>query len=225
MMDDALRKRLAALRATAFGRGTTEAEAMAAAARMAQIMREYDLSDDDIEFEEAEAPLKTKRPTNRTALIGVIAVCTNCAATLRSDWSPCVIYLGKTPGPEIATYLTVVCDRAIDRAVAEFKATPEYKRRRTVSTRRQAVQDFTVGIVARLNKRLGEMFGASIDDDARAEAVRVRDQRMPGTGKVSLPERKVRFGDAADAGLAAGRNVQLAQGVNGGRAIGLIGRQ
>ena len=72
-MNDALRKKLAALRATAQGRGTTEAEAMAAAEMMARIMREHGLSDDDVEYDEVEAPLKTRRPTARTGLLGVIA--------------------------------------------------------------------------------------------------------------------------------------------------------
>lgn len=223
-MNEELKKRLAALRALASARGATEAEAMAAAAKMAQIMAEHGLDDDDVEFDEAEAPLKTKRPTSRTVLIGTIATCTNCAATLKSDWLPCVIFLGKAPGPEIATYLMEVCDRAIDRAVDDFKTSPEYKRRRTVATRRQAVQDFTLGMVARLRQRLLEMFLPTVDDHVRADAVRVRDTRMPGTQKVRLPERKARFGNAVASGNAAGRDVQLAHGLNGGRSVQQIGR-
>ncbi len=222
-MNDALRKKLAALRATAQGRGTTEAEAMAAAEMMARIMREHGLSDDDVEYDEVEAPLKTRRPTARTGLLGVIAICTNCAATLKSDWTPCAIFLGKAPGPEIAAYLTAICDRAVDRAVGEFQRSAEYKRRRTLSTRRKATEDFTVGMIDRLASRLFEMFGASIDAEARSMAADVRDRRMPSTTAAKLPAPKVRFGDAAQAGSAAGRDVQLAHGVNGGRPVSQIG--
>ncbi|MDQ7775183.1 MAG: hypothetical protein Q4615_04335 [Paracoccus aminovorans] len=223
-MDETLRKKLAALRATASGRGTTEAEAMAAAQKMADLMREHRLTADDVEFEEAEAPLKTRRATARSSILAVIAHCLNCSATVRDSWQPCVIFLGKAPGPEIATYLFAICDRAIDRAIADFKKTPEYRRRRTLATRRAAVADFTVGMVERLCVRVFEMFRDSIDEEAYAEAKRVRDCRMPGTVPHRTPERKVRFGNAAAAGYAAGRDVQLAHGVNGGRPVGQIGR-
>lgn len=223
-MDEALRKRLAALRAVASGRGATEAEAMAAAQKMADLMREHRLTADDVEYEEDEAPLKTKRSTLRTGLLGTIAVCTNSVATLHSGWQPCVIFLGKAPGPQIATYLHAICDRAIDRAIADFKQTPEYRRRRTLATRRAAVADFTAGMVERLSGRLYMMFRDGVDADARAAAARVRDIRMPETTPTSIPERKVRFGNAAAAGYAAGHSVQLAHGVNGGKAVQQIGR-
>mgnify|MGYP002737842300 CR=1 FL=1 len=223
-MDDNLRKRLAALRATAEGRGTTEAEAMAAAEKMAQIMREHGLTDYDVEFDEAQAPLKTRRPTARTGLLSVIAICTNCVGTLQSDWTPCVIYTGRTPGPELAVYLTAVCERAIDRAVAEFQKSAEYKRRRTLSTRRKATEDFTIGMVNRLGGRLLDMFNDSRDEAGRSQAELVRDTRMPTTSPAKLRDQKVRFGDAAWAGQSAGQRVQLAPGVNGGKPVRQIGK-
>ena len=39
--------------------------------RVARIMREHGLSDDDVEYDEVEAPLKTRRPTARTGLLGL----------------------------------------------------------------------------------------------------------------------------------------------------------
>lgn len=223
-MNETLKKKLAALRTLASGRGATEAEAMAAAQKMADLMQEHRLTADDIEFEEAEAPLKTRRATSRSSILATIAYCLNCTATIREDWQPCVIFLGKAPGPEIATYLFSICDRAIDRAIADFKKTPEYRRCRTLVTRRAAVADFTVGMVERLSGRLFAMFQDSIDEEASAEARRVRDCRMPGAVSRRLPDRKVRFGNAAAAGYAAGRDVQLAHGVNGGRPVSQIGR-
>ena len=223
-MNDALRKRLAALRATAQGRGATEAEAMAAAEKMAQIMREYGLTDDDVEYGEAEVPLHARRVTPRTKMLGVIAVCTNCAVTIKSDWTPCAIFIGRAPAPEIATYLTAVCDRAINRAIADFKTTTEYRKRRTLTTRRKAVEDFTHGMVDRLSVRLWQMFEDSRDDAARARANQVRDARMPDTTPTRLRKPKVRFGGAAHAGHGAAGRVQLAAGVNAGRAVQQIGR-
>lgn len=222
-MDEALRKKLAALRATAEGRGTTEAEAMAAAAKMAEIMREHGLGADDVEFEEADAPVKGKRPGLRTQLIGTIAICTNCAATSHFGDYPAVTFLGRAPGPEIAVYMVAVCDRAIDTAVAAFKTTPEYQRRRSIATRRAAVQDFTAGMITRLQHRIFTMFAASMDRDAFDRAVKVRDARLPITSTVKIPRRKVRFDSAAQAGQDAGRKVQLTHGVNAGRPVHQIG--
>lgn len=223
-MDDTLRKRLAALRATANDRGATEAEAMAAAEKLAQIMRDHGLSDHDVEYEEVSVGLKTKRPTVRTGLLGVIAICTNSAATTKLHWGePQVVFLGKAPGPQIAEYLHTICDRAIDRAVAEFKQSPEYTRRRTPVTRRAAIQDFTIGMVERLSHRLFLMFEGSINLDEMAKANQIRDARMPLTSTVKVPVKKVRFGSAAASGHSAGRNVQLAAAVNGGRPVRQIG--
>lgn len=212
-MDDNLRRKLAALKDMANGKGTTEEEAMAAAAKMAAIMRDHGLTDDDLEFDEAEAPMRRKRPGPRTALIGTIAVATNCAGTIMSDATPCVVFLGNAPGPQIAAYLHVVCDRAIDTAVAAFKNTPEYARRRTLTTKRAAVQDFTTGMVARLCRRIFELFETTMDDARRKDAARARDLRLPGSRQVSLPSRKVRFSSAASEGYAAGQRVQLSHGM------------
>lgn len=52
---------------------------------MADLMREHRLTADDVEFEEAEASLRIKRAAQRTAVLGTIAICTNCTATIRSD--------------------------------------------------------------------------------------------------------------------------------------------
>lgn len=222
-MNDTLRKKIASLLAKARDHGASEAEAMAAAARAAELMREHGLSDDDVEFEEAEAPLKFKTDHPRAVLLGAIARCTNCAAMLHSDWTPAVTFFGRAPGPEVAAYLTVVCNRAIDREITAFKKSSEYRRRRTLSTRRQAVSDFTIGMVARLSNRLRDMFAASIDDDAYDQAKAVRDGRHPSLGSVGHGGRKVRFGSAAAAGYSAARDVQLAHGVNGGRPVQQLG--
>lgn len=217
-MDDNLRRKLAALKAMAMGKGTTEGEALAAAAKMAEIMREHELTDDDLEFDEADAPMRRKRPGPRTGLIGTISVATNCAGTIISEQTPCVVFLGNAPGPQIAAYLHVVCDRAINTAVASFKKTPEYTRRRTITTRRASVHDFTAGMVARLSLRIMELFADTMDDAKRREAVRVRDFRLPAARQISSPARKVRFQSAALDGYVAGRQVQLTHGMEGASA-------
>ncbi|WP_333815652.1 DUF7168 domain-containing protein [Tabrizicola sp.] len=215
-MDDALRKRIAALHALGTGRGATEAEAEAALAKAADLMRDHGLTAEDIEFEEQQAALKTRGNAPRDQIWGAVGRCTNCATVILNDWSPAIMFLGRAPGPEIATYLVAVLNRAMDREIEAFKATAEYRRRRTVATKRQAVADFTAGLVARLRVRLFDLFHLSMDDHALAKARAVLKQRIPETTAMKTSARSVRFGNAASAGFRAGDRVNLAHGVNGG---------
>lgn len=215
-MDEALRKRIAALRALGTGRGATEAEAEAALAKAADLMRDHGVTAEDIEFEEQQAPLKTRGNAPRDQIWGAVGRCTNCAAIISSGWSPAIMFIGRAPGPEVATYLVAVLNRAIDREIEEFKASAEYRRRRTLATKRQAVADFTLGLVVRLRSRLFDLFHQSMDDDAYAKARTVQKQRIPDTVSVKSRQHSVRFGNAASSGFRAADRVNLAHGVNGG---------
>lgn len=222
---DAIRKKIAALRAKARGRGATEAEAMAAAEMAAALMREAGLSDDDIEFDERRAPMKTRGGGARDALWGTVATCTNTSPMIMSYWDETeIIYVGCAPGPEIAIYLVAVLNRAVDREVAAFKESATYRRRRKVASRRQAVQDFTQGLVARLRQRLRELFAETTSDTAAAEARRVRDQRYPDSRPVAASYKPPKFASAVNAGFTAGDRVQLAHGVAGTGAPRQIGK-
>ncbi len=147
----------------------------------------------------------------------MIGLCTNSAPIITTNWTPAVTFLGHAPGPEIAVYLVEVCYRAIDREIERFKQTSEYKRRRTLRTKRQAVHDFTVGMASRLNARLKEMFAESVSVEAFEKSRSVLRTRFSDTYSVSLSNRQVRFGGAAGQGFAVGGRVQLAQGVNCGK--------
>lgn len=223
-MDEDLKNRIAALLRKARSDGSSEAEAIAAAERAARLMAEAGVSDTDVEFDEEQAELKTRTPTIRDTLWVTVGMCTNCAVAAKRDWTPVVIFIGREPGPQIAAYLVDVLNRAIDRAVAKFKATPEYKRRRTIGTRRAAVQDFVNGMVTRLRNRLREIFANSSDERAIKDAWNVLDQRFPGCVAAKLKARSIRFGSAASAGFAAGGHVQIAAGVSSRKAPAQIGR-
>ena len=222
-MSDELRRKVASLLRMAQNEKASEAEAMAAAERAAKLMAEAGLSATDIEFDEEQATLRTRRASIRDTLWGVIAHCTNCGAITRRDWTPVVIFIGRAPGPQIAVYLVDVLNRAIDREIELFKLTPEYRRRRTLATRRAAVQDFVNGLVGRLRLRIMGLFQASIDLDAAEEAQAVRDQRFPSSAPHRVKAHSVRFGGAAAAGYSAGGRVQIAHGVTGGHAPRQIG--
>ncbi|MBB4954376.1 hypothetical protein H4S14_004141 [Agrobacterium vitis] len=224
MNRDALKKRIAALRDKTTARGCTEAEALAAAEKAAALMQEYGLTDGDIVMDEQSVRSKTKGYSPRELLWNILGICTNTAIMLMTGVDTRRIFIGLEPGPSVAAYLYVVLDRAIDREIATFKAGPFYRRRRNISTRRQAVSDFTAGLVDRLAQRIFEMFSPTRSSEAWQNALKARDQRYPDAETINARARKdIRFDTANASGRLAGDNVSLAHGVNGGSEIKLIG--
>jgi hypothetical protein len=214
-----IKERIRALRAKTTARGCTEAEALAAAELAAKLMRQYGLGAADIEMSRSSARQKTRRPTERSRLYNMIAVCTNTAVVASDEEGELVlVFIGREPWPDIAAYLKVVCDRAIDRAVAEFKRNPFYRRRRSVSTRRAAVELFTRAMVGRLCVRLGELFAGLYSKDQRAAAERHLAVLYPNAVARPVPRRNLddRLSEAAEHGWRAGSQVGLHHGVRTG---------
>lgn len=222
-MNDELRSKIAALLRKARDHGASEAEALAAAERAARLMAEAGVSEVDVEFEEEQAALRTRTTNVRDRLWGVVAVGTNCAAIACRDGLPVILFIGRAPGPQIAAYLVEVLNRAIDREIEGFKGTADYKRRRTLSTKRAACQDFLNGMVQRLVQRLRDIFQPCADEAALEIARSVRDRRFPNSVSQPIKPHVTRFGSAASAGYAAGGRVKISQGVNGVAQMAQIG--
>ncbi len=224
MNRETIRKRINALKERTTARGCTEAEAMEAAAKVAELMREHGLSNDELEMTEEAAGVKTSTRSARALLWPTIANCTNSAAIIHSAGKDHkVIFVGCEPWPEIAVYLMDVCNNAIDHEISKFKKDDFYKRRRSVATRRQAVADFTSGLVRRLRVRLQQLFTETMSDDAALKSQNERKRRFPDTSSITLKSHKTRYDDAAGAGWRAGANVKLSQGVNGSQPTKMIG--
>ncbi|NEX47623.1 DUF7168 domain-containing protein [Pseudotabrizicola algicola] len=217
MTSDNIKQKIAALLKMTTAAGCTEAEALAAAQKAAALMRDYGLSEAEVTIGQASVSASTKGRSARDALWKVVAYCTNTAPTFLHEKGmrgADLVFVGREPGPEIAAYLVAVLNRAVDTSIAEFKAGGVYRRRRTDATRRVAVRDFTMGMVARLSNRLIEIFGPSIDKQANAVATSARDERFSGAKPVCAPAvGKARFDDAVWSGWTAGSKVNLASGV------------
>lgn len=215
MTSDAIKRRIKALRALTTEKGCTEAEALAAAAKAAALMRDYGVSETDLIMDQRSVRRKSEGHSVRDDLWRRIADFTNCACILNFDGDkPVRTYVGQTPGPEVATYLYVVLDRAIDRAVAEFKAGVYYRRRRSTKTKRAAVHEFTYAMVLRLCVRLRELFAASISADAWNAASAALAERFPNSvAVVKRAHPKTGSTDAFYSGFAAGGGVALSHGV------------
>ncbi|KEY05824.1 DUF7168 domain-containing protein [Brucella inopinata] len=224
MISESIRRRINALRERTTARGFTEAEAMEAAAKVAELMREHGLHDSDLAMTQEAAALNGAVRSARASLWPVIARCTNTAALISSSLDGRVmIYVGKEPGPEIAAYLHDVCDTAINNEVKRFKKGDFYRRRRSTATRKQAVVDFTTGLVASLSGQLFQMFKPSISAIECRKAQEERNRRYPDSRSVKTTSHKTRFDHARYAGVAAGENVNISHGVRGREPQRLIG--
>lgn len=209
-----VRERIRRLRELTAARGCTEAEALAAAEKAAQLMRDHGLVDEDIVMDEQRSRSKRGGQSMRAHFWPVIATCTNTAVIIVDTADGfAVSFLGREPGPAIAVYLRDVSERALDRAIADFKAGQVYRRFRKLSSKRAAVADFSNVFVARMNRRLRETFAKSIDDGAKALSDAELTRRYPDTVESEAPARPYFHFGARSAGLRAAEAVTLAHGV------------
>lgn len=220
---ESLRRRIAALLAKTVERGCTEEEAIAAASVAARLMRDHGISEAELQMDQQSARARSRGNSSRDPLWRIIAYCTNTAPLVDATSGLRRVFIGIEPGPSIAVYLYVVCDRAIDRALREFKESSIYRRRRSLEGRRRAARDFTIGMVGRLALRLTTLFADTVSDDARKRALAARDEMFPDMRPVKCRTVSARSSAAASAGYAAGQNVNLSHGVGGSDAPLVIG--
>lgn len=216
MSRDNLLKRINALRQRTTAAGCTEAEALAAASKAAELMREYDLGVDQLGMSEEWVGTKISPQASAAGIWGSIGHCTNTHPLFsRHQTERRVIYVGLEPGPVIACYLSEVCENALKTELAKFRKGDFYRKRRSEKTRRAASNDFVLGLVGRLRQRLRQLFEDRIDNVKSAAASVELAARYPDTGTVRRRKTKVRYDAAVDEGWRAGGNVNLAHGVNG----------
>ncbi|WP_275789725.1 DUF7168 domain-containing protein [Pararhizobium gei] len=217
MNRETLKKRIAALRSKTTARGCSEAEALAAAEKAAALMAEYKISDIDLEICDVSVASKTAGHSVRDKLWNVLTRCTNTVAMVMPDgnrWQR--EFIGCAPGPDVAGYLYVVLDRAIDREIQSFKEGAFYRQRRNRKTRTAAVRDFTVGLVARLSIRLHLLFASEISAPSQELAIAAREERYPTSVAVKNRPHDIRFSQAAISGSIAGDGIPLSHGMRDG---------
>lgn len=223
MKKEAMKRRIAALMNKTTARGCTEEEAIAAAEKAAALMREYGISATELEFDRKDIKTKTAGLALRDALWNMIAHCTNTATVVSSGHENIRTFIGYAPGPEIATYLYTVCNRAIDREIANFKKGSFYRNRKKLTTRRQAVHDFTTGMVGRLCRSIHALFEQTISETAMQKARDVMKSEFPNTVRVTAKGKPPRYGEAYFMGRNAGDNIKISRGVDGATAPLKIG--
>ncbi|MBO9543559.1 DUF2786 domain-containing protein [Caulobacter sp.] len=173
---DRLKARIQGLRAKTTDNGCTEAEALSAAAKVAELLDRYDLSLTDVEIRQAlceqrvyETRLNKKIPLGDC--IGAIAAFCDCRVwrekTPAGDAR--YVFFGLRADIEAAHYLCELVDGAVRFELGRYKTTAEYQRFRH-DERHMANASFMLGMVASIADKLTAMKAGR--DQANSDAGR-----------------------------------------------------
>ena len=185
-----VKARIRALAAKTVERGCSEAEAMAAAAKVGELLDVYGLSMSEVELRE-EACVQRRAAfagPARTALRWIYpALLRFCECRGWTDGRQDFVLFGLEPDVQMAEWLLHVVARALANEEARYRTGPAYAARREAP---QAVlRSFRYGFADRLSKRLDELA------DARAAAMADRRAAAGGgsasTALVVAKERKL----------------------------------
>src|SRR5947207_1835876 len=150
---DKLKTRIQALRAKTTDNGCTEAEALLAAAKVAELLDRYDLSLTDVEIREAPCERREYETYRKKRIplddcIGAIANFCDCRVW-REKNQACesrYVFFGLRSDIEVAHYLTELIDTAVRSELGRYKTMPEYRRFRH-KERHMANASFALGMV------------------------------------------------------------------------------
>jgi hypothetical protein len=160
---DKLRTRIQGLRAKTIDNGCTEGEALAAAAKVAELLDRHDLSLTDVEFQEAscerlEYETHRKKRIPLDDCIGAIADFCDCRVWREKNavGEARYVFFGLRSDIEAAHYLTELVDSAVRSELGRYKTTADYRRFRH-QERHMANASFTLGMVASIASKLAAM--------------------------------------------------------------------
>lgn len=160
---DKLKARIQALRAKTTENGCTEAEALSAAAKVAELLDRYDLSLTDVEIREAPCERRDyeTRRNKRIPLDDCIGAVANfCDCRVWREKNPAgdtrYVFFGLRADIEVAHYLTELIDLAVRSELGRYKTTRDYQRFRH-QDRHMANASFTLGMVASIAEKLTAM--------------------------------------------------------------------
>ena len=160
---DRLKTRIQGLRAKTTDNGCTEAEALLAAVKVAELLDRYDLSLTDVEIRNAqceqreyETPRKKRIPLDDC--IGAIANFCDCRVW-REKNPACesrYVFFGLRSVIEVAHHLTELIDNAVRSELGRYKNSADYRRFR-YQDRHMANSSFMLGMVASIADKLTAM--------------------------------------------------------------------
>jgi hypothetical protein len=160
---DKLRLRIQGLRAKTIDNGCTEGEALAAAAKVAELLDRHDLSLTDVEISAAPCEQRIFETHHKKRIplddcIGAIADFCDCRVWREKNQAGEGRYVlfGLPADVEVAHYLAEMVDAAVRAELGRYKISPDYRRFRH-QERHLANASFALGMVASIADRLTSM--------------------------------------------------------------------
>jgi hypothetical protein len=160
---DRLKTRIQGLRSKTTDNGCTEAEALLAAAKVAELLDRYDLSLTDVEIrdtacERREYETYRKKRVPLDGCIGAIANFCDCRVWREKNQvgDARYVFFGLRSDIQVAHYLTEVIDNAVRFELGRYKISAGYRRFRH-RDRHIAHSSFTLGMVASIADKLAAM--------------------------------------------------------------------
>lgn len=160
---DKLKGRIRSLRAKTVDNGCTEDEALAAAAKVAELLDRHDLSLTDVELREAacervayETHRKKRIPI--ADCIGAVAGFCDCKVWREKNehGEARYVFFGLSADAEVALYLTGLIDIAVRSELGRYKSSRAYLRFRH-QERHLAKASFALGMVSSIAEKLEAM--------------------------------------------------------------------
>jgi hypothetical protein len=160
---DRLKTQIQGLRSKTTDNGCTESEALLAAAKVAELLGQYDLSLTDVEIRDApceqrEYETYRKKRIPLDACIGAIANFRDCRVWREKNQAgeARYVFFGLRSDVEVAHYLTELIDNAVRSELGRYKTSAGYRRFRH-QDRHVANSSFTLGMVASIADKLTAM--------------------------------------------------------------------
>lgn len=154
---ESLLARIRALMAKTTANGCTEAEAAEAARKVDELIARYEIDLDELTMRKQEIVMVRVKAGEHDVRFscGAIGTFTDCRVWLHDKKE--IIYLGFQVDTEVAEYLTLLFQRAIDREHATFILFNRDFNDGSPTERRDLKQSFGLGMARRLGERLRDL--------------------------------------------------------------------
>lgn len=190
-----VKARIRALAARTVERGCSEAEALAAAAKVGELLDVYGLSMSEVDLREeacVERRLASAGPGTVALRYILPALLRFCECRGWTDGRRDIVLFGLEPDVQMAEYLLQVVDRALAFEEGRFRLAEDYRRATARHAPQSVLRSFRYGFADRIARRLDAMSEERHQaQEARREAVM---GRSASTALVLAKERKVEDG-------------------------------
>ena len=153
-----VKARIRALAARTVDRGCSEAEAMAAAAKVGELLAVYGLTMSEVELREeacVQRRIQVLGPGRQAMRWLYPALLRLCECRGWTDGKQDFVLFGLEPDVQMAEYLLAVIGRALETEETRYRASPDYAAR--TQPAQSVLRSFRYGFADRLGKRLDAM--------------------------------------------------------------------